>query len=67
LGFGLRIGTDNVRDYAGLYTKDSYLALSLILCLLSLGGLPPLSGFFGKLYLFWCGWQAGFCGLTTPP
>nr|YP_009572656.1 NADH-plastoquinone oxidoreductase subunit 2 [Petiveria alliacea]YP_009572672.1 NADH-plastoquinone oxidoreductase subunit 2 [Petiveria alliacea]QBE87941.1 NADH-plastoquinone oxidoreductase subunit 2 [Petiveria alliacea]QBE87959.1 NADH-plastoquinone oxidoreductase subunit 2 [Petiveria alliacea] len=57
--FGLRTGTDNIRDYAGLYTKDSFLALSLALCLLSLGGLPPLAGFFGKLYLFWCGWQAG--------
>nr|YP_009457990.1 NADH-plastoquinone oxidoreductase subunit 2 [Camellia japonica]YP_009458007.1 NADH-plastoquinone oxidoreductase subunit 2 [Camellia japonica]UXW89906.1 NADH-plastoquinone oxidoreductase subunit 2 [Camellia chekiangoleosa]AUO29306.1 NADH-plastoquinone oxidoreductase subunit 2 [Camellia japonica]AUO29324.1 NADH-plastoquinone oxidoreductase subunit 2 [Camellia japonica]UXW89922.1 NADH-plastoquinone oxidoreductase subunit 2 [Camellia chekiangoleosa] len=57
--FGLRTGTDNIRDYAGLYTKDPFLALSLALCLLSLGGLPPLAGFFGKLYLFWCGWQAG--------
>lgn len=57
--FGLRTGTDNIRDYAGLYTKDPFLALSLALCLLSLGGIPPLAGFFGKLYLFWCGWQAG--------
>nr|ATL62734.1 NADH dehydrogenase subunit 2 [Colletoecema dewevrei] len=57
--FGLRTGTDNIRDYAGLYAKDPFLALSLALCLLSLGGLPPLAGFFGKLYLFWCGWQAG--------
>uniref|UniRef100_A0A3Q7JKW8 NADH:quinone oxidoreductase/Mrp antiporter transmembrane domain-containing protein n=1 Tax=Solanum lycopersicum TaxID=4081 RepID=A0A3Q7JKW8_SOLLC len=36
-----------------LYTKDPFLALSLALCLLSLGG------FFRKLYLFWCGWQTG--------
>ncbi|KAK5819582.1 hypothetical protein PVK06_024595 [Gossypium arboreum] len=41
--FGLRTGTDNIRDYAGLYTKDPFLALSLALCLLSLGGLPPLA------------------------
>jgi NADH:ubiquinone oxidoreductase subunit 4 (subunit M) len=66
--FGLRTGTDNIRDYAGLYTKDPFLTLSLALCLLSLGGLPPLAGFFGKLYLFWCGWQAGlyFCFNRTP-
>nr|YP_009446650.1 NADH-plastoquinone oxidoreductase subunit 2 [Adenocalymma aurantiacum]YP_009446666.1 NADH-plastoquinone oxidoreductase subunit 2 [Adenocalymma aurantiacum]YP_009446819.1 NADH-plastoquinone oxidoreductase subunit 2 [Adenocalymma bracteatum]YP_009446835.1 NADH-plastoquinone oxidoreductase subunit 2 [Adenocalymma bracteatum]YP_009446904.1 NADH-plastoquinone oxidoreductase subunit 2 [Adenocalymma cristicalyx]YP_009446920.1 NADH-plastoquinone oxidoreductase subunit 2 [Adenocalymma cristicalyx]Y len=62
--FGLRTGTDNIRDYAGLYTKDPFLALSLALCLLSLGGLPPLAGFFGKLYLFWCGWQAGLYSLV---
>nr|YP_010715318.1 NADH-plastoquinone oxidoreductase subunit 2 [Myricaria rosea]YP_010715335.1 NADH-plastoquinone oxidoreductase subunit 2 [Myricaria rosea]YP_010715406.1 NADH-plastoquinone oxidoreductase subunit 2 [Myricaria wardii]YP_010715423.1 NADH-plastoquinone oxidoreductase subunit 2 [Myricaria wardii]WDE23638.1 NADH-plastoquinone oxidoreductase subunit 2 [Myricaria rosea]WDE23639.1 NADH-plastoquinone oxidoreductase subunit 2 [Myricaria rosea]WDE23727.1 NADH-plastoquinone oxidoreductase subunit 2 [Myr len=63
--FGLRTGTDNIRDYAGLYTKDPFLALSLSLCLLSLGGLPPLAGFFGKLYLFWCGWQAGLYLLVS--
>ncbi|CAI0433459.1 unnamed protein product [Linum tenue] len=63
--FGLRTGTDNIRDYAGLYTKDPFLALSLALCLLSLGGLPPLAGFFGKLHLFWCGWQAGLSFLVS--
>nr|YP_011026393.1 NADH-plastoquinone oxidoreductase subunit 2 [Dudleya farinosa]YP_011026408.1 NADH-plastoquinone oxidoreductase subunit 2 [Dudleya farinosa]WQN00388.1 NADH-plastoquinone oxidoreductase subunit 2 [Dudleya farinosa]WQN00403.1 NADH-plastoquinone oxidoreductase subunit 2 [Dudleya farinosa] len=63
--FGLRTGTDNIRDYAGLYTKDPFLALSLALCLLSLGGLPPLAGFFGKLHLFWCGWQAGLYVLVS--
>ncbi|URD88544.1 NADH-Ubiquinone/plastoquinone (complex I), various chains, partial [Musa troglodytarum] len=42
--FSLRIGTDNIRDYVGLYTKDPFLALSSALCLLSLGGLPPLAG-----------------------
>ena len=53
--FGLRTGTDNIRDYAGLYTKNLVLSLSSALCL---GGLPPLAVFFGKLYLFWCGWRS---------
>nr|YP_009437934.1 NdhB [Tibetia liangshanensis]YP_010010811.1 NADH-plastoquinone oxidoreductase subunit 2 [Tibetia himalaica]ATG33751.1 NdhB [Tibetia liangshanensis]QOI00430.1 NADH-plastoquinone oxidoreductase subunit 2 [Tibetia himalaica] len=65
VSFGLRTGTDNIRDYAGLYTKDPFLALSLALCLLSLAGLPPLAGFFGKLYLFWSGWQAGLYFLVS--
>nr|YP_010480907.1 NADH-plastoquinone oxidoreductase subunit 2 [Polygala hongkongensis]YP_010480929.1 NADH-plastoquinone oxidoreductase subunit 2 [Polygala hongkongensis]YP_010709481.1 NADH-plastoquinone oxidoreductase subunit 2 [Polygala subopposita]YP_010709501.1 NADH-plastoquinone oxidoreductase subunit 2 [Polygala subopposita]UVN15743.1 NADH-plastoquinone oxidoreductase subunit 2 [Polygala hongkongensis]UVN15765.1 NADH-plastoquinone oxidoreductase subunit 2 [Polygala hongkongensis]WCR63154.1 NADH-plastoq len=65
VSFGLRTGTDNIRDYAGLYTKDPFLALCLALCLLSLGGLPPLAGFFGKLHLFWCGWQAGLYFLVS--
>uniref|UniRef100_UPI0030E2C520 NADH dehydrogenase subunit 2 n=1 Tax=Hedysarum flavescens TaxID=2710877 RepID=UPI0030E2C520 len=65
VSFGLRTGTDNIRDYAGLYTKDPFLALSLALCLLSLAGLPPLTGFFGKLHLFWCGWQAGLYFLVS--
>jgi NAD(P)H-quinone oxidoreductase subunit 2 len=31
---------------------------------LSLGGIPPLAGFFGKIYLFWAGWQAGLYWLV---
>ncbi|RWR97788.1 NADH-plastoquinone oxidoreductase subunit 2 chloroplast [Cinnamomum micranthum f. kanehirae] len=66
VSFGLRTGTDNIRDYAGLYTKDPFLALSSAhVSLLSLGGLPPLAGFFGKLHLFWCGWQAGLYFLVS--
>ncbi|KAF5790678.1 putative NADH:quinone oxidoreductase/Mrp antiporter, membrane subunit [Helianthus annuus] len=51
--FGLRTRTENIRDYAGLYTKDRFL-FSLALCLLPLGGLSPLACFFffEKLYLF---------------
>ncbi|MFQ6645541.1 hypothetical protein Gotur_019877 [Gossypium turneri] len=36
------------------YTQKILFWLSLALCLLSLGGLPPLVGFFEKLHLFWC-------------
>lgn len=57
--FGLRTGTDQIRDYTGLYLKDPLLAFCLSVCLLSLAGIPPLAGFFGKLYLFWCGWKSG--------
>ncbi|EPS74516.1 hypothetical protein M569_00233, partial [Genlisea aurea] len=53
-----------IRDYAGLYTKDPFLALSLALCLLSIGFHKPLAGFSVKLYLFWCGWQAGLYSLV---
>lgn len=38
--FSLRTGTDNIRDYEGLYNKDPLLSISLTLCLLSLGGIP---------------------------
>ncbi len=62
--FALRTGTDKISDYAGLYQKDPLLTLGLSLCLLSLGGIPPLAGFFGKIYIFWAGWQAGLYGLV---
>jgi NAD(P)H-quinone oxidoreductase subunit 2 len=58
--FGLRTGTDQIKDYGGLASKDPLLALCLSISLLSLGGIPPLAGFFGKIYLFWAGWQSGF-------
>lgn len=57
--FTLRTGTDQISEYSGLYQKDPLLTLALSICLLSLGGIPPLAGFFGKIYLFWAGWQAG--------
>ena len=62
--FSLRTGTDQIAEYAGLYQKDSLLTLCLSVCLLSLGGIPPMAGFFGKIYLFWAGWQAGVYGLV---
>ncbi len=62
--FTLRTGSDQISDYAGLYQKDPLLTLGLSICLLSLGGIPPLAGFFGKIYLFWVGWQAGLYGLV---
>ncbi|MBZ8181291.1 NAD(P)H-quinone oxidoreductase subunit N [Oscillatoria salina] len=62
--FSLRTGTDRISEYAGLYQKDPLLTLGLSICLLSLGGIPPLAGFFGKIYLFWAGWQAGLYGLV---
>jgi NAD(P)H-quinone oxidoreductase subunit 2 len=62
--FAIRTGTDQISEYAGLYQKDPLLTLVLSICLLSLGGIPPLAGFFGKLYIFWAGWQAGAFGLV---
>jgi NAD(P)H-quinone oxidoreductase subunit 2 len=62
--FSLRTGSDQISDYAGLYQKDPLLTLGLSISLLSLGGIPPLAGFFGKIYLFWAGWQAGLYSLV---
>jgi NAD(P)H-quinone oxidoreductase subunit 2 len=62
--FSLRTGTDQISEYSGLYQKDALLTLGLSICLLSLGGIPPMVGFFGKLFLFWAGWQSGAYGLV---
>jgi NAD(P)H-quinone oxidoreductase subunit 2 len=61
----LKTGSDQIRDYNGLYFKDPLLSISLCIFLLSLAGIPPFAGFFGKIYLFWYGWQAHNYFLVT--
>ncbi len=45
-------GTFDLRDYAGLHRRQPLLALAMAVFLLSLMGLPPFVGFFGKFYVF---------------
>ena len=42
---------ENINNFSGLLKKDSFLSFSFAILLFSLAGLPPLSGFFGKLYI----------------
>ena len=42
---------DSLYDWGGIFYTERYLSIILVITLLSLGGLPPFSGFFGK-YLF---------------
>ena len=41
-----------VDDWAGLGGRHGGAALAMTICLLSLGGVPPTNGFFGKFYIF---------------
>ncbi len=43
---------DDIEDLNGLGSDHPGLALCLVLLMLSLIGMPPLAGFFGKLYMF---------------
>ncbi len=43
----------HIRSYAGLGTRSRWAAGAITLGLLSLAGIPPLAGFFGKLLLFY--------------
>lgn len=49
---GKAIGSDEIKDYAGLSRRSPALALGLLAALLSLGGIPPFAGFLGKIILF---------------
>jgi NADH-quinone oxidoreductase subunit N len=43
---------DSLADFRGLGKRAPGLAFCLLIFLLSLAGVPPLSGFFGKFYVF---------------
>src|SRR5213594_4009955 len=47
-----RAGDDSLTAFAGLSRRSPGLAFCLMIFLLSLAGIPPLAGFFGKFYLF---------------
>lgn len=47
-----QVGGDQLKDFAGLSRRAPVLAWCLMVFLLSLAGIPPLAGFFGKFYLF---------------
>jgi NADH-quinone oxidoreductase subunit N len=54
----------SLSDLAGLGQRRPYLAFALSLFLLSMAGIPPTAGFFGKYYLFMSALSAGELGLT---
>ncbi len=56
---GRAVGSDEIADYAGLSRRSPGLALALMVGLLSLGGMPPLAGFFGKFFIFAAAIEAG--------
>jgi len=43
---------ENITDLSGISKKHPLLALSLLIILFSLAGIPPLGGFFAKFYVF---------------
>jgi NADH-quinone oxidoreductase subunit N len=47
-----RTGSFQLKDYRGFYRRSPFLSISMSIFLLSLMGIPPLAGFFGKLYVF---------------
>src|SRR5437762_11812331 len=52
-------GGDDLRNFAGVRARSPLLAGCMAIFMLSLAGLPPLAGFFGKFYLFSAAFRAG--------
>jgi len=57
-------GSDSIGAYRGLAQRSPVLALSMLLFLLSLGGIPFVAGFWAKLYVFWAAAEQGLYWLV---
>lgn len=59
----LNSGID-IQQFNGLFKRSPFLAVSLTIALLSLAGIPPLAGFFGKYMVFVQALDKGMLSLT---
>lgn len=62
--FSEATGSETIADLAGLSRRNPTLALMMTFALLSLAGVPPAAGFFGKFFLFKAAVQSGFTWLA---
>ncbi len=58
-------GRETINDYRGLALTNPLMALAMMLGLFSLAGIPPLSGFVGKFFLFSVAAKAGYHWLVA--
>jgi NADH-quinone oxidoreductase subunit N len=47
-----RTGSFEMQDYRGMYKRSPFLTIAMTIFMLSLMGIPPFAGFFGKFYVF---------------
>lgn len=62
--FGEATGSEEIKDLGGLSRRNPWLALFMTIALLSLAGIPPGAGFFGKFFLFQAAVQSGLVWLA---
>lgn len=56
---------EDIKDLAGLSKSNKGLAILMSLFMFSIMGIPPLLGFFGKVYAFWPAVEAGLVWLVV--
>jgi NADH-quinone oxidoreductase subunit N len=59
-----QLDSEEIADYAGLWKRSPLMAATMLICLLSLAGIPPLAGFYGKFYLFTAVMEQGYTWLV---
>jgi NADH-quinone oxidoreductase subunit N len=56
---------EEIEDLAGLSKTHPMMALAMAIFMFSMAGIPPLAGFFGKLYVFLAAIEAGQVALAV--
>ena len=56
---------EQISDLSGLARTDPGLALAMAVFMFSMAGIPPFSGFFAKLYVFYPAVQSGYWTLSV--
>jgi NADH-quinone oxidoreductase subunit N len=56
---------EDIKDLSGLSKSHPMVALAFAIFMFSMAGIPPLAGFFGKLYIFLAAIESGMYGLAV--
>ncbi len=62
--FSQVVGSDEISAYSGLSRRKPWLALAMLVALLSLAGMPPLAGFVAKIFVFAAAVKVGLIWLA---
>ncbi|MBF0571762.1 MAG: NADH-quinone oxidoreductase subunit N [Candidatus Omnitrophica bacterium] len=62
--FSITTKSDEIEDYDGLSQRSGLLACTMLFALVSLAGMPPLAGFFGKFILLMAVIKSGYIWLA---
>lgn len=58
-------GGEKIEDFRGLAKRAPFVSAATALCLLSLGGIPPMAGFIAKILIFTTAWGNGLAYLAV--
>jgi NADH-quinone oxidoreductase subunit N len=58
-------GSANIANFHGLLKSNPLMAVAMTIAMLSLAGIPPMAGFFGKYLVFTLSVSRGFVALTV--
>jgi len=59
------MAAENISDLSGISQTNPVLAYAMAIFMFSMSGIPPLAGFFGKLFIFQAAVSEGFYVLAT--